>query len=278
MPSAIALAAATGAALAGGVVALVAGCRPQVADLSHALERLDGGPAMTTPGWWRWTHGSRWSADLSLEGTTPQDFFRRKLTAALLGGIAPAALGTVCCIVVGWSPLLPGAVAVLGAALGFFLPDLRLRSSRVERRADATEALLAYFDLVTLERLGNVSASQSLASAAGMSDSPLFCRVRDVVQRAQLEQRPPWSGLAGLADELELPALRDLADVMRLDDTGAALSGSLRARVRELRDAHLADTKMRAHAVSESMTLAMAVPTVVFALIFMTPPLLRLLS
>ena len=78
--------------------------------------------------------------------------------------------------------------------------------------------------------------------------------------------------------ELELPALCDIADVMKLDDSGAALSGALRARVKELRDAHLTEAKIEAAAVSERMTFLMVVPSLIFGLLFLIPPLLRLLS
>ncbi|MGI5951285.1 MAG: hypothetical protein ACOX61_05495, partial [Brooklawnia sp.] len=73
-----------------------------------------------------------------------------------------------------------------------------------------------------------------------------------------------------------LPSIADLADVMRLDDQGAALAGVLAARVKELRDAHLNAERVRAHQASERMTLWMSIPVLIFALIFLIPPLLRI--
>ena len=51
-----------------------------------------------------------------------------------------------------------------------------------------------------------------------------------------------------------------VADVMQLDETGAALSGTLRARVRELRDAHLTSEQIKASAAAEGMTIYMTLP------------------
>ena len=77
---------------------------------------------------------------------------------------------------------------------------------------------------------------------------------------------------------MDLQPLRDVADVMRLDEQGAALGGALRARVRELRDSHLMSQKIEAQQVSESLTIWMVIPALVFGLILLTPPLLRMLS
>lgn len=48
--------------------------------------------------------------------------------------------------------------------------------------------------------------------------------------------------------------------------------------MKELRDAHLTQAKIDAAAVSERMTVLMVVPSLIFGLVFLIPPLLRLLS
>jgi len=169
------------------------------------------------------------------------------------------------------------ATAALGTA-GFFAPDLLLRGRESASAADNTEALLTFFDLVTLERLANRSSSQALRSAALVSDVAVFADIRDALERARLEQRQPYPELRQLADDLRLPALTDLADVLALEDSGASLAESLRARVRELRDAHLTAAKIAASSLSERMTFFMVIPSMVFALFFLLPPILRLLA
>ncbi len=172
----------------------------------------------------------------------------------------------------------PTAATVALGAAGFFVPDLLLRGRESASTADNTEALLTFFDLVTLERLANRSSSQALRSAALVSDVAVFASVRDALERARLEQRQPYPDLHRLADDLHLPALADLADVLALEDSGASLAESLRARVRELRDAHLTTAKIAASSLSERMTFFMVIPSMVFALFFLLPPILRLLA
>ena len=62
-----------------------------------------------------------------------------------------------------------------------------------------------------------------------------------------------------------------------LDETGAALSGTLRARVRELRDAHLTREQIKASAAAEGMTIYMTLPALIFGLIFLVAAMLRIL-
>ncbi len=160
---------------------------------------------------------------------------------------------------------------------GYFAPDLLLRRTARASRSSAVEALLVFLDLVTLERLANASATSALQQAAELSDAPLFRQIRIALERARLEQQSPYGELRRLAEQLDLPELNDVADVMQLDETGAALSGTLRARVKELRDAHLTKERLLASAAAEGMTVYMTLPALIFGLIFLVAALLTLL-
>ncbi len=259
--------------------------------LGDAFDLLDGRrpePVATEPGvsrlgaWVRARSGLVVGDDtrrrLRMVGTSTDRHIAHKTLGALGGALIPALLaGGLSWLVGAFSPL-PALFVLAGGALGFIWPDLRLRQRDQAVTADAAEALLTYVDLVTLERLANRSGTQALHSAAAVSDVTVFRAIAEVLERARLEQRAPYLALQRLGVELELPALVDIADVMRLDEAGAALSGALRARVRELRDAHLTAMKVRATEISERMGVLMVVPTLLFGLLFLVPPLLRLLG
>jgi hypothetical protein len=181
-------------------------------------------------------------------------------------------------VATGSGPEIPAVAGVVLGLIGFLVPDLLLGRADRDLTEDATEALLTYFDLVTLERLANSSGSQALRAAAAVSDVTVFATIRDALERSRLEQRTPYPELRRLGAELGLPALVDIADVMALDDAGASLSGALRARVRELRDAHLTQARIAASAVSERMALFMVIPSLVFGMFFLVPPVLRLVG
>lgn len=286
------LATLTGALLGFGLWAIAGVAVPTAPRLADALDLLDGklvaspAPAGSVidrlGGWVRWRLRQPVTAGtlrrLRMAGRSVDRHYAYKVLCALAGLLLPPALG-LGLVLSGVTGLeVPAALGLVAALVGFFVPDIALRRSEREVNADATEALLTYFDLVTLERLANQSGSQALRSAASVSDVTVFATISDALERARLEQRAPYTELHRLGVELELPALVDAADVMSLDEAGAALSDSLRARVRELRDAHLTQAKIAAASVSERMALFMVIPSLVFGLFFLVPPILRLVG
>lgn len=279
-----------GILLAGGAVVFLSAFRPQHGRLTDALGALDHDPATELPGptsrrerlgaWWLRRRPGSLSAGtlraLRLQGRTPALHLTFKLRGLLVGLFVPSLLGLAGSLVLHSDPRLPLALALVAAVVGFFVPDLALRGHSKNLASDATEALLTYFDLVTLERMANQSATQSLHAAAAVSDNAIFGHIRAALERARLQQRMPFPDLKRVGHDLELPALVDLADVMRLDESGAALSQTLRARVKELRDAHVTAMKIDANRVSERMTVFMVVPAMVFGVILLVPPIMKL--
>lgn len=280
-----------GMVIALGAVLVVSAFRPRHARLADAMGALaslpadepaqvDDAPRERLGAWWvrtrRIVGSETLERQLRLKGRTLAEHYQRKLLTAILGFVLPVIAGLVLWLLTGRAPTIPLVLAVGLGMIGFLLPDLRLRAAGAEASEDATEALLTYFDLVTLERLANQSGTQALHAAAGLSDVPVFAAIRAALERAHLEQRPPYADLKRLGSELELPALGDLADVMKLDESGASLSGALRARVKELRDSHLTAMKVTATDVSERMTVWMVIPSLVFGLFFLVPPLLTI--
>lgn len=213
---------------------------------------------------------------LRLQDKSIAELYADKAVMAIIGAVLPALVGVVLAVLTGQLYAWPALVSVAGAVLGFFVPDLLLGRATNAVRSGAVDALLVYIDLVTLERLTNASATQALHNAAGLSEVSLFVQIRTALERARLEQQSPYAELRRLADQLRLPELHDLADVMQLDETGAALSGALRARVRELRDAHMTQEQIKASAAAEGMTIYMTIPAMIFGLIFLVAALLKL--
>ena len=283
-----------GMLIAFGMVVCVLAFRPQhhrltdaLAVLSDTTPLVQAAPAASgglsgVGGWWLTRRPAVPSTELrrqlQLRGRSYERHLGIKIVAAGVGVAVPFAVGVLAWALTGGAPLIPAVVAVVAGLMGFVIPDVLLRGTSRTTNADATEALLVYFDLVTLERMANQSATQALTSAAALSDVAIFATIRAALERAKLQQRMPFAELREVGRELDLPALVDLADVMRLDEAGASLSGSLRARVKELRDAHLTDAKVAAAEMSERMTGLMVMPSLVFGLIFLIPPLLTLVG
>ncbi|QDP94715.1 hypothetical protein FOE78_01205 [Microlunatus elymi] len=291
----------SGILLSGGVVLIVAGLVPATPHLADTIARLSRPWTITGERWGAaaepiaQTRSERFGSwvyrrspipltpgqhrALRIRGRSVSEFYADKAVWALIGLTVPPILAGLWALLGGTiAAPVPVLVGLAGAGAGFFVPDLMLRGEARTTRGDAASALLMYIDLVTLERLSNASSTQALQNAAALSDVPLFRQLRAALERARLEQQPPFIELRRLADDLDLPELRDLADVMQTDESGVALSGVLRARVRELRDANLTIALREANSASEGMTVYMTIPSIIFALIFLIPALIRLVT
>ncbi len=295
MISALGLMVLCGTIVGLGVAAVVVGSLRRTLRLSDALTVLDGVDPLPLPdnrvhpegmeamgGWLqrrlRLPLSAKQQQLLLLHDRSVADFFTEKLVLSLTGFLLPT-LWLVLQLALGATPgPLPLLFSILGAVGGYFLADLRLSRSSAQLRRTTTESIHTFFDLVALERMANASASQAVAAAAGISDAPLFRRITSGLERARLEQSTPWPELRRVGREWNIPELDDFADVMKLEEQGAALAGVLQARVKELRDAHLAQQRAAAHEATESLTLWMTLPALLLGLTFIIPPLLKLTS
>lgn len=287
------LSALFGVAVGAGAFAVVLGAMPRRARLSDVLDQLDGRSVGVTvpfdPGTTRIERLGVWGyqnlrlplsettrRQLALQGRSISDFFAEKAVWTLFGFFAPLIYSLIGMAGGGAFSVWPVAFSLIGGVCGFFVADLRLRWSAGRSSQAAVEGLFLFFDLVTLERLANRSVTQALQSVSEVSNEPIFRRIRTALERAQLEQVPPWAELHRAAKELQLSELGDMTDVLRLDEQGASLAEPLRNRVRELRDANLTKLKQQAQEQTENMTIWMTLPTLIFGLIFLVPPLLRI--
>lgn len=285
------LAAGTGAAL------MVAGLLPTTPDLQSALDRLGGARTIerahdivSDSPWNRWFRSQapmltssfgmdRHRADLELIGDTAEKLVLRKLTFALLGLLFPPVLATAMAAIGLSLPLvIPGVASLTLAVLLFLAPDLDLRRRATATRAEMRRAVCVYLELVALERVADAGTAEALHRAADVGDGRAFSLIRDALLRAQLTGTAPWQGLVRLADELRVPELGDVADIMRLSgEEGAAVYATLRARAASLRTALLTDAAAEANAASEHMIMPVAVLGVTFMVLLGYPAFARIL-
>ena len=89
----------------------------------------------------------------------------------------------------------------------------------------------------------------------------------------------PWEALHTLAEELGLPELDDLADIMRLSgEEGAQIYTNLRARSASMRSAMLNAELAKANEVGERLSIPMSLLGVIFLAILIAPALLRIIG
>lgn len=282
-----------------GVVAVVGAFRqplPHLADTLHALDdaeltstavsspvELSDGSMLERLGGWvlrtaKITPSRRVEARLRLRGVSAARLYGEQAAFALVVPLVLLSLNMVVGMIVPTTLAVSAGTVLAGVAAGWFLPRFLMSAGATTANADANEALLVYIDLVILERLADRHIRDALTNAAACSDNPLFRQIRVALDRAQLAQEQPWTELSRLADELNLPALTDVADIAQLQQHGVSLNSSLRARAAELRNAHVVMRQQEADRVTARMELWRTFPVMMVVALFAAPPLLRLMA
>jgi hypothetical protein len=276
-----------GAAVGTGAAMALAGALPITPDLKSLLARVDAGPRLadpdaTQPAVFRRLAQrlglDRYHSDLALVGESAAQLAARKVGYAALGLSFPFVLALATTLV-GAAPsiLLPAVASLVFAGVLFFVPDVDLRRRATLVRAEMRRAVCVYLELVALERVADAGASESLERAAAIGDGRAFALIRDALLRARVFGVPPWRELERLADELHVPELGDVGDIMRLSgEDGAAVYATLRARATSLRTALLNADAARSNAASEHMVVPVAFLGLTFMVLLGFPALYRI--
>ena len=294
------LAMAAGALITGGLVLAAWRLTPATPDLAEVVDRLSPGyprrrRAVATAsvtggkerlGLWGMRHlparvwGTIPTPELALLRRSVASYYGEKIVFALLGLIFPSLLTLTVGLFGFQPPVVAPAAASLALATGlWFLPNLNVRSDAKRGRVEFHRALGAYVDLVALERNAGSGPRQAMEVAAGIGHTWVFRRIGEELARSRWSGQPPWDALTTLADDLGIPELADLADIMRLSgEEGAQVYATLRARSAAMRTAILTDAQGKANEVSERMVVPGSLLGVVFIALLVTPALLRLLT
>jgi Flp pilus assembly protein TadB len=148
-------------------------------------------------------------------------------------------------------------VAVLVAAALFVAPDIDIRKEAKRRRAEFTEDLAVYLELVSLEMAGYAAAETALPQAAKRGGTWSMLLIRETLLRARLSGEDTWDTLAELGQRIGVPDLRDLGSLIKnVAEDGAQVRQTLSARAASMRRARLANEEGAAEERNQSMRLA----------------------
>lgn len=291
------IAALTGLLAAASVICAVWWLAPTVPVLGPALDRLTGVqapvPAMTASlgtqdrlGAWfaRWLPAAVWMTpvkELALLRRSEASFYGEKLTLAGIGLVAPPLLTTVFGVFGLRFPIAVPLVASLLAAVALFLlPNLDIRGKAKAARVEFNHVLTGFIDLVALERRAGSGPRQALENAARVGRGQwVFDRLAEGFTQSSVDGRPPWDVLRAMGEELALPELDDLANIMALaEQQTMPVYQTLREHNRALRVALLTDEQASANAASERLTIPATMLAIVFVAILLGPSLMTLMS
>jgi Flp pilus assembly protein TadB len=261
---------------------------PAGPSLSASIDRLESGAGAGEAAPLAVRLGRRLSAaapwlpipvtDLRLLGQDTAGWLASKVSLGVLGvAVVPVLTGLLALggHTLPWAIPVGGTLA-LGAAM-FFAPDLVTRVNAAEKRTDFRHALTSYLDLVALERGAGAAPTEALEAAAEVGGGWAFERIAAALDQARKASRPPWDGLAGLAEEIGITELADLAEIAGVaGQEGAKILDTLSARAESMRAEALAATKAQAGARSTTMVLPIALLAGGFLVLLIFPDFYRL--
>ena len=195
--------------------------------------------------------------DLRVVGRPLERHMADKLLLGLVGLLLVPAMSVLLTLGgASFSPFLPLWASLIMAVLGFFAPDLIVRSQAAERRLSFRYALGSFFDLVVISLAGGGGVESALTDSAQVGEGWAYAELRRALRMTRLTRETPWTALGRLGDELGVNELTELAASVGLAGTeGARVRESLAAKTHSLRSHELAEAQAKAESASEKMSL-----------------------
>jgi hypothetical protein len=177
--------------------------------------------------------------------------------AASAGALLVGPIYSLAFLLVGFTlpVVVPAAVGLILAAVTWLTVGVVVHAQAESRRREMRYALVSYLTLVALHRAAGQAMGKSLELAAASSSAWTFQRIAQRMASATRSGSNEWAGLAGLAAELGIDELSDLASIADTGGiAGAGVYSTLMARAQSLR--HELQTKEEEAAAAASTRLA----------------------
>ncbi|MCT9139389.1 type II secretion system F family protein [Streptomyces violarus] len=216
-------------------------------------------------------------ADLAVLDRSWEKFLATKVLLGVAGlFFGPLLFTIVLTLAIADSPIIPVWLALMFAAVFFFLPDLEIRRDAAEKRRDLRRVIGAYLDLVSMSLAGGRGLPEALMAAAEISDGWANQRIRNALSDARITGISQWQALGQLGEELGVEELKDLsASLALVADDGAKVRESLASRAETMRHRELADIEGSAGEKSQSMLVAQLLLCAGFLVFLIYPAAMR---
>ncbi|MER7480532.1 type II secretion system F family protein [Streptomyces sp. NPDC126510] len=216
-------------------------------------------------------------ADLAVLDRSWEKFLATKVLLGVAGlFFGPFLFAIVYTLGFGRSPIIPVWMALLFAAIFFFLPDLEVRRDAADKRRDLRRVIGAYLDLVSMSLAGGRGLPEALMAAAEVSDGWANQRIRNALSDARITGVSQWQALGALGEEIGVEELKDLsASLALVADDGAKVRESLASRAETMRHRELAEIEGSAGEKSQSMLVAQLLLCAGFLVFLIFPAAMR---
>lgn len=214
--------------------------------------------------------------ELAGMSTDPTQFFLIRIAATILGGFAGMFIGFVGLKLPGIQPILATGA---GIALGFYLPEMSLRSKIERRQAEIIKHLPDALDLLVICVEAGLGFDQAMGKVYEKWDNELaiaFGRVLREIQLGKLRR----VALKDMADRMDVPDVNTFtAAIIQAEQLGVSMAKILRVQSDQMR----VKRRQRAQEKAQQAPVKMMLPMVLLIfpsiwVVLMGPAVLRIVD
>jgi tight adherence protein C len=226
----------------------------------------------------RWVRIPR--QDLALTGSSPQRYATELVGFAAVGLVFPPVFSLILALSGIHLPIaVPGLAGMALSVLFGFLVNVSVHQRATDAREEFARHVAVYLDLIALELAASRGPVEALERAAAVGTGWVPQRIRQALANSRLHLQPPWQGLRQVADQIGVPDLGDVGDMMTLlGDEGAPVYDTLRARAASIRAALLAREEDHANTATTALYIPTSLLVFVLFIIAAYPFLIRMIT
>ncbi|MGH9187786.1 MAG: type II secretion system F family protein [Acidimicrobiales bacterium] len=216
--------------------------------------------------------------DLRVLRRSPDEQAALMVTYALLGLLwGPVVFAGAWLVGVRFPMVIPGSLALVGAAIGIVSPLRTVRTQAAERRRAFSHALSGYCDVVGMCLAAGRGVEQALETGASVGDGWPFQEIRGALTSGYIRGDTPWVALERLGAEIGADDLIELGSAISLaGEEGAAVRETVTSKAEAIRKRLTAETEGTAASVTERMGVPAAMLLIGF-LVFIGYPALAVI-
>jgi hypothetical protein len=214
---------------------------------------------------------------LDLLEVSVSTYYATKLVYAIAGLVSPLLI-SISFQLLGLPAIFPLILSPVFALILWFAPDSMYRAKARQRQREFTRFVTVYLELVAVALLGQTTPDNALSAATKVSDTWVFKRIRREYALAELTRTSKWDALARLSDAIEVPALGEMARMLRLSEAKVAVRDQLRAACDKLRAQVATEDSRVATRVTGRMRLPIFLMMIPIFVLALTPAVLQLVT
>ncbi|OFQ37942.1 hypothetical protein HMPREF2942_00115 [Rothia sp. HMSC071C12] len=214
--------------------------------------------------------------NLNILAISEISYWYQRFNWALIGALIPVGM-VMLSAMSGQSISLPLMMIFIGALCGWMLYNSSIDSHAKNAREEFSRAIATYLEGVAMRRAQGANTSTAAASAAEVSNTWVFTRIKNRMTIAHHQGKQPWDALYDLGKELQVKELSELASILKqAGENDTQIYEALRNHAELINGRILNDQHEKANAATERLSLFFPLVALVAIVMLLFPIIMSL--